>query len=102
MSGALNDALKQVQRGRNSIPTRFQEAGALLRGALLEIWSATTSLEDLKSWVRQDKSSQHGQYQRGVIYARHAASSRTREDFSAACRQRSVFVPRPLALLELA
>jgi TolA-binding protein len=101
-----NDALNKFNVVANKYPNTIPGRQALYYAALCleDLERHNQALEDLKKLASgSDKElANMAQYQIGVIYSRTGKLEEAAKIFRELADKRSVFVPRPLALLELA
>ncbi len=101
-----NDALNKFNVVANKYPRTIPGRHALYYAALCmeDLDRHNQALEDLKKLASgSDKElANMAQYQIGVVYARTGKPEDAAKTFRELADKRSVFVPRPLALLELA
>jgi len=101
-----NDALNKFNVVASNYPNTIPGRQALYYAALCleDVKRHNQALEDLKKLASgSDKElANMAQYQIGVIYSRTGNPDDAAKTFRELADKRSVFVPRPLALLELA
>jgi predicted negative regulator of RcsB-dependent stress response len=101
-----SDALNKFNVVANKYPSTIPGRQALYYAALCleDLDRHNQALEDLKKLAsgRDKELANMAQYQIGVIYSRTGKSDDAAKTFRELADKRSVFVPRPLALLELA
>jgi tetratricopeptide (TPR) repeat protein len=101
-----SDALNKFNVVANKYPSTIPGRQALYYAALCleDLDRHNQALEDLKKLAsgRDKELANMAQYQIGVIYSRTGKPEDAAKTFRELADKRSVFVPRPLALLELA
>ena len=101
-----NDALNKFNAVSSKYPNTIPGRQALYYAALCleDLERHNQALEDLKKLASgSDKElANMAQYQIGVVYARTGKPEDAAKTFRELADKRSIFVPRPLALLELA
>jgi TolA-binding protein len=101
-----NDALNKFNAVANKYPSTLPGKQARYYAALCleDLERQNQALEDLKKLASgsEKELASMAQYQMGVIYSRTGKSEDAAKIFRELAEKRSVFVPRPVALLELA